>query len=67
MLEGLLGAIKTYATTLGIPLIEFERGQRTDDVVAEHRVRRPMDDGVVVIGVAQEKMRDVPSIPSSCA
>ena len=57
MLEGFTAAIKTYATTHAVPLIEFERGQRKDGVVAEHRARRPMDDGVVVIGVAQEKMR----------
>jgi len=54
---GFIAAIKTYATTHDVPLIEFERGQRKDDVVAEHRARRPMADGVVVIGVAQEKMR----------
>ncbi len=52
-----IAAIKTYANGHAVPLIEFKRGQRKDDVVAEHRVRRPMADGVVVIGVAQEKMR----------
>jgi hypothetical protein len=57
MHERLIAAIKTYATTHDVPLITFERGQRKDDVVAEHRARRPMNDGVVVIGVAQEKMR----------
>jgi len=57
MLARFVGAIKTYATTHDVPLIAFERGQRKDDVVADYRARRPMDDGVVVIGVAQEKMR----------
>lgn len=57
MLDGFVGAIKTYATRQDIPLITFERTQRKDDVVAEYRTRRPMDDGVVVVGVAQEKMR----------
>ena len=57
MLDRFVGAIKTYATTQDVPLITFERGQRKDDVVADYRARRPMDDGVVVIGVAQEKMR----------
>jgi hypothetical protein len=55
------GAIRrrdqTYATTQAVPLITFERGQRKDDVVAGYRARRPLADGVVVIGVAQEKMR----------
>jgi hypothetical protein len=57
MHDRLITAIRTYATTRDVPLIAFERGQRKDDVVAEHRTRRPMADGVVVIGVAQEKMR----------
>jgi hypothetical protein len=57
MLERFVGAIKRYAATQEIPLITFERGQRKDDVVAAHRARRPMKNGVVVIGVAQEKMR----------
>jgi hypothetical protein len=57
MHDRLIAAIKTYAATQDVPLITFERGQRKDDVVAEHRARRPMTDGVVVIGVAQEKMR----------
>ena len=53
----LIEGIKTYATRHNVPLITFERGQRKDDVVAEHRARRPIADGVVIIGVAQEKMR----------
>lgn len=57
MLERFVGGIKAYAATQDVPLIAFERGQRKDDIVAEHRARRPMAEGVVVIGVAQEKMR----------
>jgi len=52
-----IAGIKQYATASDVPVIAFERGQRKDDVVAEYRARRPMRDGVVVIGVAQEKMR----------
>lgn len=57
MLDRFVGAIKTFATTQDVPLITFERGQRKDDVVADYRARRPLAEGVVVIGVAQEKMR----------
>src|SRR6267142_756809 len=57
LLDRFVGAIKTYATTQDVPLITFERGQRKDDVVADYRARRRLVDGVVVIGVAQEKMR----------
>ena len=57
MLDRFVRAIKTYASTHAVPLITFERGQRKDDIVADYRARRPMAEGVVVIGVAQEKMR----------
>lgn len=57
MLDRFVGAIKTFATTQDVPLITFERGQRKDDVVADYRARRALAEGVVVIGVAQEKMR----------
>jgi hypothetical protein len=57
MLDRFVGAMKTCATTQDVPLITFERGQRKDDVVADYRARRPLAEGVVVIGVAHEKMR----------
>ena len=57
MRERFVSAIKSDAITQDVPLIPFERGQRKDDVVADYRARRPVTDGVVVIGVAQEKMR----------
>ena len=57
MLDRLVTSIKTYASEHEVPLMPFERGQRKDDVVAGYRARRPMADGVVVIGVAQEKRR----------
>jgi hypothetical protein len=57
MLDRFVSAIKAYASRQDVPLITFERGQRKDDIVADYRARRPMAEGVVVIGVAQEKMR----------
>src|SRR3977135_2566284 len=57
MLDRFVGAIKTSATTQDVPLITFERGQRKDDVVADYRARRPVTDGVVVIGGGEEQMR----------
>ena len=47
--------VKEFAEKEGIPLIEFEKGQRKDDVVAEYRQAHTGKEGVVVIGVAQEK------------
>jgi len=52
-----VGAVQAFAARHHIPLIPFESKQRKDDVVAAYRRRFPRPDGVVVIGVAQEKMR----------
>jgi len=50
-------AVQTFAARQGIPVIHFEPKQRKDDVVAEYRARYRGREGVVVIGIAQEKMR----------
>lgn len=47
--------VKEFAQEEGIPLIEFEKSERKDDRVAEYRRAHPGTEGVVVIGVAQEK------------
>jgi hypothetical protein len=48
--------IEAYAATHEIPLIRFEQGQRKDDVAAAYRRQFKGDEGVVVIGSAQEKV-----------
>jgi len=50
-------AVRRFAARHAIPLIAFAPRQRKDDVVADYRARFRGRDGVVVIGVAQEKMR----------
>jgi len=57
MHDRFVNAIKTYARDHAVPLIEFESGQDKDAVVATYRARATESDGVVVIGVAQEKAR----------
>jgi hypothetical protein len=57
MHDRFVAAIKTFAADHAVPLIEFESGQDKDAIVATHRARFRGDDGVVVIGVAQEKAR----------
>jgi hypothetical protein len=52
-----VGAVQDFAQRHRIPLIPFESKQRKDDIVAEYRRRFTGKEGVVVIGVAQEKMR----------
>ena len=47
--------IKQYAEDNNIPIVHFERGQRKDDIAARMRKKNPVKDGVVFIGIAQEK------------
>jgi len=50
-------AVHRFADQHDVPLIPFVRGQRKDDVAAGYRARFTGDQGVVFIGVAQEKMK----------
>src|SRR5262245_20976252 len=57
MHDRFVDAIKTYAIEQAVPLISFESGQNKDAIVASYRAKGTPRDGVVVIGVAQEKAR----------
>ncbi len=50
-------AVQAFAQRHDVPLITFEPKQRKDDIVADYRRDFTGREGVVVIGVAQEKMR----------
>lgn len=50
-----VNAVQAFAKEQDVPLLHFERGQRKDDVATSHRARFKQSDGVVFIGVAQEK------------
>ena len=47
--------VGTFADAGQIPVVHFERGQRKDDIAAEHRTRFTKAEGVVFIGMAQER------------
>jgi hypothetical protein len=53
--QGFTQAVKVYAEQNGIPLVHFQSGQRKDDVAASYRQGFERPEGVVFIGVAQEK------------
>ena len=55
MTRAFVGNIGRFAEQNGIPVVQFLKGQRKEDVAAEIRRRRPVTDGVVFIGKAQEK------------
>jgi hypothetical protein len=48
--------VEAFAKQEGIPLVHFQKGQRKDDVAAGYRRKFTKAEGVVFIGVAQEKM-----------
>lgn len=50
-----VAALEAYALEHGLPLVPFRKGQRKDEVMAEHLRRFGRDEGVVFIGKAQEK------------
>jgi hypothetical protein len=50
-------AVYAFAERHRTPVIHFDPKQRKDDVVAAYRARFTAREGVVVIGIAQEKMR----------
>jgi hypothetical protein len=50
-------AVDRFVAAHRIPVVHFERGQRKDAIVADYRARFTGREGVVVLGVAQEKMR----------
>ena len=48
-------AMTAFSQQQMVPLVQFERGQRKDDVAARYRSRFQAAEGVVFIGVAQER------------
>jgi len=55
MTETFVGAVRAFAAAHQLPLLHFEPGVRKEEVAAAHRARFTGTDGVVFIGVAQEK------------
>jgi hypothetical protein len=53
--KAFVAAIHTFVHDQGVPLVTFEKGQRKDDVMAEHLKRFTAPEGVVFVGRAQEK------------
>ena len=50
-----VAAIKAFAEREGVPLVDFKRGERKDDIAKEHLARFSGTEGVLFIGRAQEK------------
>src|SRR3990172_4426090 len=50
-----VAAIKAFVEREGVPLIDFKRGERKDDVAKEHLARFSGAEGILFVGRAQEK------------
>jgi hypothetical protein len=55
--EGFVERIMQFALDHHIPMVRFEKGQRKDNIMQEHLRRFRAGEGVVFIGVGQEKAR----------
>ena len=50
-----IAAMEAFAKREGIPIVQFRKGQRKDDIAAEHLKKFTKSEGVLFIGKAQEK------------
>ena len=55
MTKTFVASIERFAKQEQIPVVQFRKGQRKDDVMAEHLARFNKAEGVVLLGKAQEK------------
>jgi hypothetical protein len=53
--KAFVAALQQYAKREEVPIIQFRKGERKDDIAAEHRKKFTKQEGVVFIGKAQEK------------
>src|SRR5260370_7126242 len=56
MSESFVEGIRAFAERHQIPIVHFERGERKEEVVRKRLTRFQPTEGVVLIGVAQEKV-----------
>jgi hypothetical protein len=54
MTRSFVAALEDFVVRHELPLVQFERGQRKDTVMAEHLRRFGREEGVVFVGKAQE-------------
>ena len=56
LVDVFVGDIREFAKRNAIPIVEFKNGQRKEEVARQHLARFHETEGVVMIGVAQEKV-----------
>ena len=58
--KAFVASMERFSRELEIPVVQFRKGQRKDDVMKEHLAQFGKPEGVVFIGKAQEKDPGVP-------
>jgi len=56
MSNAFLRRVDAFVEEHGIPVVQFRKGQRKDDVAAEYRARCGETEGILFLGKAQEKV-----------
>jgi hypothetical protein len=57
MHDRFVAAVEQFAARRAIPVVHFEAGQDKDAIAHEHRAQFLAGEGVVLLGMAQEKVR----------
>ena len=60
MTKAFVASMERFSSEHEIPVVQFRKGQRKDDVMKEHLAQFGKPEGVVFIGKAQEKDPGVP-------
>ncbi len=55
MTRGFVQRIEAFAESRGLPIVVFEKGQRKEDVARERREAIRLEEGIYLVGKAQEK------------
>jgi hypothetical protein len=55
MSRSFVRALECFVAEREVPLVQFHKGQRKDEVMAEHLAKFEKEEGVVFVGKAQEK------------
>src|SRR5437588_12321492 len=53
--QAVIAQMEQFAKQQRVPLVQFEKGQRKDDVAAAYRKKFTAEEGVLFVGKAQEK------------
>jgi hypothetical protein len=55
MTQAFVEKIESFAESESVPIVVFEKGQRKEDVARECREGMPLEEGIYLVGKAQEK------------